>query len=338
MAPPPEYHGFQPSQASPNRCSFCRRGEGSPYHQRFCQGCQEYHALGEHNPDATPFCNRCGTEHPWGDHVSFPESSDSSDDELEPVDAPLPAEFGELQRHSLAIQDFASRHFSTHLPPGFTHPLQFALYLMKLGLQSLSLPPSKPTLGSPPPHPTHADCGVQATPPPLPVRSFASASSQASPPAPPARVLADATSQTTTPPARVLADAASQTAPPATLPPRPTRTTSRSPSPKPTSPSTRAIFDEVLAHLTALRKEISPPPSSPATPRAVSPAPCADDPHPSITVVVPYDTTSLSVDRVDHPIYAWRFKIATASPTAPVQRGRPPCGRPLAAFDTSRPP
>ena len=207
---------------------------------------------------------------------------------------------------------------------------------MKLGLQSLSLPPSKPTSNLPPPRPTRADCGVQATPPPPPVRSFANASSQASPPTLPVRVLADATSQTTALPPRVLADAASQTVHPATPPPRPTWTTSRSP----TSPSPRPTVDEVLARSTALRKEAFPPPPWPPTPRAVSPAPCADVPNPSITVVVPYDTTSLSVDRVGHPTYAWRFRIATAPPTAPVQRGRPSRGRPLAAFDsdTSRPP
>ncbi|PIL33023.1 hypothetical protein GSI_04472 [Ganoderma sinense ZZ0214-1] len=68
---PPEVHEFEPSESSPKRCVICGRGEGSPYHQRFCRGCQEYHPDGEHNPNAKPFCNRCGTAHLWGQHIPF---------------------------------------------------------------------------------------------------------------------------------------------------------------------------------------------------------------------------------------------------------------------------
>ncbi|KAI1798314.1 hypothetical protein LXA43DRAFT_979784 [Ganoderma leucocontextum] len=178
---------------------------------------------------------------------------------------------------------------------------------MKLGLATLSSPPSEPIAklrecgvqATPTPAPPHAECGVQTTPTPAPTPS----------PLPPVRKPR-----------------------PASRTPRPTKTpTARSPS-----PSTLATFDKVLAQLSALREEVSPPPSPPPTPRAVSPVPRTENPHhSSITVAVPYGTTSLVVDRVDHPIYAWSFKIAASPPPAQVQRGRSPRRRPLAAFGTS---
>ena len=91
------------------------------------------------------------------------------------------------------------------------------------------------------------------------------------------------------------------------------RTPPRSPSPRPISPSTRANFDRILDD------QVFPPPSLPPSPQAESPPSRVRDLVPSsfITVVVLYGTTSLPVDKVGIPIYAWCFKIATAPSAAP---------------------
>ncbi len=221
------------------------------------------------------------------------DPDDISDDYEEKVEPQLIAEFEELVRYNDAIQGFASTHFATHPDPSFKHPLQWGLHLMKLGLATLNAPPSEAIPASLPPRPIHAERGVQATPKPaLPV-----------------------------PPARIT----DHTPPPTARKPKPA-----SPAPRSPSPSTPATFDKVLAHLSALRKEVSPPPSPPLTPRPASPASRAEDC--TITVVVPYGTTSLTVDRFDQ---AWSLKLAAQPPPAPVHRGRSPSGRPLAAFGTS---
>ncbi|KAI1784803.1 hypothetical protein LXA43DRAFT_1066448 [Ganoderma leucocontextum] len=235
--------------------------------------------------------------------VSDDPDDDASDAESydEGVEAQLLAVAEELIHYNDELQEFATAQFAAHPNPCFKHPLQYALHLMELGLATLSSPPDEPIAklrecgvqATPTPAPPHAECGVRTTPTPAPIPS----------PLPPVRKPRPASRPTKTP-------------------------TARSPS-----PSTHATFDKVLAQLSALQKEVSPPPSPPPTSRAVSPVPRTENPHhSSITVAVPYGTTSLVVDRVDHPIYAWSFKIAASAPPAQVQRGRSPRRRPLAAF------
>ncbi|KAI1781918.1 hypothetical protein LXA43DRAFT_1154672, partial [Ganoderma leucocontextum] len=240
----------------------------------------------------------------FADNLSVSDDASDAESYDEGVEARLLAEAEELIHYNDELQEFATAQFATHPNPCFKHPLQYALHLMKLGLATLSSPPSEPIAklrecgvqATPTPAPPHAECGVQTTPMPALIPS----------PLPPVWKPR-----------------------PASRTPRPTKT----PLGRSISPSTLVTFDKVLAQLSALRKEVSPPPSPPPTPRAVSPVPRTENPHhSSITVAVPYGTTSLAVD---HPIYAWSFKIAASPPPAQVQRGRSPRRRPLAEFGTS---
>ena len=267
--------------------------------------------------------------------VDIPDNSSDTSDDLaseaddsddEGVPAHILAEFEETTRILDNLREFADQALKTLPNPAFTHPLKYAMHLMKTGFNTLSAPPpSPPSCTSPlpccecngkeqrlyvlqdyvdnlltkiPPARSFMDAGMQTPPPPLP---------------PPARVCVDAGMQTTpppAPPARVFADAGSQTPSPArptptpspSPPPTPARTPSRSASPPPRSPSTRGDFEKVLARLTLLRQEVSPPPSPPPTPRAASPAPRAAGKaaHFHLTLTVPHGTRSFTLDLVEH--------------------------------------
>ncbi|KAM5538939.1 hypothetical protein V8D89_007360 [Ganoderma adspersum] len=147
------------------------------------------------------------------------------------------------------------------------------------------------------PCPRHTECGTQATPAP--------------PPTPPAHVLADAGSQTPPPnPFRackltsVMATSTPARMAPALAPsppPIPARMPMCLTSLPPCSPSTHEDFEKVLARLTTLRKEVSPPPSPPPTPRAASPTPRAagEAAQLHLAIAVPHGIHSLMLDLVE---------------------------------------
>ncbi|KAM5544481.1 hypothetical protein V8D89_002144 [Ganoderma adspersum] len=180
--------------------------------------------------------------------------SDASDDEGVP--AHILAEFEETTRILDDLREYADQAFKALPNPAFTHPLRYAMHLMKVGFTHLRAPP-EPAPSSPPPSspPFCADCDKKETEKDIlqgylnytvkqipPARVLADTSTQTAPPPPPppARVLMDAAAQTPRPqhaecgtqatlappptppqipPARVLADASTQTAPPPPPPP-----------------------------------------------------------------------------------------------------------------------
>ncbi|PIL25608.1 hypothetical protein GSI_11356 [Ganoderma sinense ZZ0214-1] len=359
-------HPFIPSNLY-NTCQFCTRGRGSPYHTREqsaspSPGTPSWTSLlyAFTPSNGTNLCLHCGhpsdgtwfhfiSEFPPDDSKWFPDplsdpdgelssDADSESDEGSPP-AQLLAEFEETTRILDVLREFADQAFKATADPAFTHPLQYALHLMKTGFTSLTSPPPPSLVLSdsscvacklkddmisdledrfptPPrvladaasqtPHPHHLECGTQATPP-----------------LPPA------------PPARVLTDMGSQTPPPARPPSRLAQTPPRSESPTPFSPSTRKDFEKILARLASLRREVSPPPSPPLTPRAASPAlrtPSIAG-HFHLTIAIPHGLQSLTLDLVDQVpanIYTGSLKPTSPPPVASAQRGRSR-GRPLAS-------
>ncbi|KAM5542505.1 hypothetical protein V8D89_003964 [Ganoderma adspersum] len=295
MAPStPDRHTFLPS-ASPNKCAKCARGKGSPYHINpatlFSWTPPTFTPTSPPAPDIFSDVPDCFD--PLHDDPDSDLESDASDDEGVP--AHILAEFEETTRILDDLREYADQAFKALPNPAFTHPLRYAMHLMKVGFTHLRAPPD-PAPSSPPP------------------------------PTPLARVLSDAATST---PVRMFS------APAPSPPPTPARTPMRSTSPPPCSPSMHEDFNKVLARLNTLRKEVSPPPSPPPTPRAASPTPhtAGEAAHLHLIIAVPHGVHSLTLDLVEHAsvnnLYR-EFPARPATANARAHRGRLR-GRPVAS-------
>ncbi|KAM5534143.1 hypothetical protein V8D89_012163 [Ganoderma adspersum] len=305
MAPStPDRHTFLPS-ASPNKCAKCARGKGSPYHinlaTTFSWTPPTFTPPSPPAPDVFSDVPDCFD--PLHDDPNSDLESDASDDEGVP--AHILAEFEETTRILDDLREYADQAFKALPNPAFTHPLRYAMHLMKVGFTHLRAPPDPAPSSPPPPTPPARtlstkewlrELAAMPAPPPgyftlnLPARVLADASTRTAPPPPPppARVLMDAAVQTPrpqhaecgtqatpapppTPPARVLSDAATSTPPARVFSDAATST-----------PPARVLSDAATSTpvRTALAPAPSPPPNPARTPtRSTSPPPRSPSTH-----------------------------------------------------------
>ncbi|KAM5534250.1 hypothetical protein V8D89_012075 [Ganoderma adspersum] len=337
MAPStPDRHAFLPF-TSPNKCTKCMWGKGSPYHI---------------NPATTffwmppTFTSSLPVPDVFSDVPDDPDytgdlesEADASDDEG--VLAYILTEFEETTCILDDLCEYADQAFKALPNPAFTHPPKYAMHLMKVGFNTLRVPPNTAPspLSSPP---FCINCNKKETEIIPPACVLTDTSMQTTPPPPPlpARVLMDAAAQTlhpqhaesqTLPPnlfcmhklAAVMATStldwtapAPAPSPPPTLAWMPMRSTS------PCSSSTYEDFNKVLACLTALRKKVSPPPSLPPTPWATSLTPrAAGKATFHLTIAVPYGIHSLMLNLAEqvlaNNLYGeFLARIATANARA----------------------